>query len=389
MTDLMSGYDFTTWTAGLGAVNVTANSFEAGVDGNGYVYGNPPTPLTVGEKYRLYTDGAITPGCAFDIRDADNTPIYLSGFGSRSFTAERTSLMVRMYSGAGGDVLTFTEFRCETIVDRPTYIIGDSFTANGSADTELGEITGMTVTPSGVAGQALHGMADRFDADIVANNPEIVIIQGGVNNLAAAVSSPLASMQASIQSMVAAARTAKILPILVNVAPWSHNQYWTAGRQTWTEEYNTWLQSYAAGMGLQYIDIYTALAASEGSSDLAAAYDSGDGLHPNAAGYVVIGELYANAVDALISVTAPNNHISVTLENGENYTAVSDLLTAGDTITFTGVGGDIDLSGLAETAGPIKVLLAGYINSFTGKTGVTFHRWEGGGGSSLVIGGAI
>jgi lysophospholipase L1-like esterase len=294
-----------------------------------------------------------------------------------------------MYSGSGGDVLTFTEFRCETIVDRPTYIIGDSFTANGSADTELSEITGMTVTTKGASGEALHSIAARFNADIVANNPEIVIIQGGVNNLAAAVSSPLASMQASIQSMVAAARTAKILPILVNVAPWSHNQYWTAERQTWTEEYNMWLQSYAAGMGLQYVDIYTALAESEGSLDLATAYDSGDGLHPNGAGYTVIGGLYANAVDALIGVTAPNNHISIMLTAGEDYTAASDLLTAGDTITFSGVGGHVDMSALNETdAESITVRLVGNITQFTPKAGVTVLEGAGGVTPQLVIGGS-
>lgn len=217
--------------------------------------------------------------------------------------------------GASDAIKPFADTPNWTIVDEPVLksdghvvkaphtsavCIGDSFT-NAKKYQRTWDLTDDYVATydKGIGGDTLVQMDARFDTDVVSTSPSLCVIQGGVNDLANATESKLATMQSAVISMVNKANTAGITPILINVGPWSGSATWTEARQGYTDEYNAWLNAYCAGSALVIVDIYSALGG--GSTSLAAQYDSGDGLHPNATGYSVIGNLLNVAASSLVS----------------------------------------------------------------------------------------
>ncbi len=81
----------------------------------------------------------------------------------------------------------------------------------------------------------------------------------------------------------------------MNISPFSANAGWSTDKQTVTETYNSWLSTYCVNNCIPMADIYTALG--DGTA-LHADYDSGDGLHPNEAGSIVIAETIKAAMEA-------------------------------------------------------------------------------------------
>ena len=64
---------------------------------------------------------------------------------------------------------------------------------------------------------------------------------------------------------------------------------------------NSWMRQYAAANGLVYLDYFAAMAGADGvlRREL-----SGDGLHPNAAGYAVMAPLAQAAIDKALATPA-------------------------------------------------------------------------------------
>lgn len=67
----------------------------------------------------------------------------------------------------------------------------------------------------------------------------------------------------------------------------------------------------------------------------------------------------------------------------DDYTPTDEDVRDGAFVNIKG-GGNIDMSGLSEDAGTIKVKLSGYIKSFTGKDGVTAYKWANSGGGLFM-----
>jgi hypothetical protein len=159
-------------------------------------------------------------------------------------------------------------------------IYGDSF-ANDR--TDIGDsIYSRGLIRRGVSGASVATIRSGFDATYSAAL-DFVILQGGINSINSGV--PLASMQSDFSSMLGVASGDVAV---INVTPWANSAAWSAPEQTVTESLNSWL---ATNYGGKIIDAYAELGDSVNTDELDASFDSGDGLHPNAAGYDAIDDL--------------------------------------------------------------------------------------------------
>ena len=174
-----------------------------------------------------------------------------------------------------------------------TVFLGDSITEGWSyADPAM--FAPGTVN-RGISGQTSPQLVLRFMADVVALKPRVVHLMIGTNDIAGNTgpTSPQA-FKDNIGAMADLARANGIVMVLGSIPP--------ADRMTWRPELipagriaelNAWLKAFAAERGLVYADYYGALAGAGG--ELPDRYGP-DGVHPNAAGYAVMGPIALAAV---------------------------------------------------------------------------------------------
>lgn len=141
------------------------------------------------------------------------------------------------------------------------------------------------VRNGGVAGNTSAQMLARFDTDVTPYTPTLVSIMAGRNDIGGSVS--LATFQANIAALVAKVRAIRATPVICTITPTTS----TAGDTT--RAWNAWLRSYCAANGIRLSDAYSAVVDPATGSYLAA-YNSGDDIHPNEAGYAQIGNLLSS-----------------------------------------------------------------------------------------------
>jgi lysophospholipase L1-like esterase len=144
----------------------------------------------------------------------------------------------------------------------------------------------------GISGQTTYEFLQRFRADVVKLQPEIVVINGGTNDVAEnSCSYDEEATLDNLKSMVDIAKANGIKVILTSVLP--------AAQFPWNKSItdsadkiialNKRLKAYAASEEVPYVDYYPALVDTDGRT-LQAKYSS-DGVHPNADGYAVMEQL--------------------------------------------------------------------------------------------------
>ena len=167
--------------------------------------------------------------------------------------------------------------------------LGDSF-ANGPNEWPqilAADHPSWSLNYCGVGGQTLARLySDYFPACVLAYSPDYACIQGGTNNALGAHS--LSASQASIVSFYTDCVAAGIKPVFFEIAPLGNAVGWSEDVQTFIEAHNAWLVAYCATNNIHCARIYDPL---RDGVALAAAYDSGDGVHPNYAGELVIASL--------------------------------------------------------------------------------------------------
>jgi acyl-CoA thioesterase-1 len=136
----------------------------------------------------------------------------------------------------------------------------------------------------GISGQTTSQMLGRFYADVISLHPTVVHILGGTNDIAGnGGATTLDNIENNIRGMVELAQAHRIKVVLGTILP--------AARFSWRPEIdpvaairnlNIWIKYYARSRGLILVDYYAVL--DDGHHALAAS-DSGDGVHPNPAGY--------------------------------------------------------------------------------------------------------
>jgi lysophospholipase L1-like esterase len=147
----------------------------------------------------------------------------------------------------------------------------------------------------GIARQTTPQMLVRFRQDVIALQPKVVVIQGGMNDIAGVTGPGTQGMMIeNFQSMVELAKAHGIAVVLASLLPvcdCGTNQ--TALRPVGKIlGMNRWLRDYAEQSGSAYLDYYSALA--EGRAFKRAW--TKDGLLPNDAGYAAMAPLAEEAI---------------------------------------------------------------------------------------------
>ncbi|WP_297319945.1 SGNH/GDSL hydrolase family protein [Novosphingobium sp.] len=180
--------------------------------------------------------------------------------------------------------------------------IGDSITEGWKGKAP--DLFGAEVLDRGISGQTTPQLLVRFSPDVLALHPRVVHIMGGTNDLAGNTGpNSIDQFRANIRAMVTLAKANGITVIIGSILPADHFN-WSPGLQPARQiaELNGWLRKFAADNGLVYADYYSALAGPAG--ELPAAY-SGDGVHPNAAGYAVMEPIARRALEKAEALAGP------------------------------------------------------------------------------------
>lgn len=180
--------------------------------------------------------------------------------------------------------------------ERRVVFFGDSITEGWGKTGSEAFFPGKPYVNRGISGQTTPQMLVRFRQDVIDLKPAAVVILAGTNDIAGNTGPATPQMiQDNLASMAQLARANGIAVVLASVLPAS-DYPWKTGLQPAPKirALNDWIRQYAQRTGAVYLDYYGALDNGQGGLD---AKVSGDGVHPNAAGYAVMAPLAQAAVE--------------------------------------------------------------------------------------------
>ena len=172
--------------------------------------------------------------------------------------------------------------------ERRVVFLGDQITEYWHKGTGL--FSNATYLNRGIDGQTTAQMLVRFRQDVIALQPQTVIIEGGTNDIAGAGGpATKATVMDNIMSMADLAKANSIRVVLASITPVCDCFIDQTSRRSQVKiaDINDALKTYAAGAGAGYLDFYSALA--EGRDFKRSL--TVNGLLPNEAGYRVMTTL--------------------------------------------------------------------------------------------------
>ncbi len=149
----------------------------------------------------------------------------------------------------------------------------------------------------GISGQTTPQMLIRFRPDVIDLKPKVVVILAGTNDIAGNTGPmTLEQIEDNLMSMADLARSHDIKVVLASVMPVTDAIKPQTERRPPAQivALNDWMKKYTVGNGLVYLDYYSAMLDENGMLKKDLTYD---GLHPNAAGYAVMGPLAEKAIE--------------------------------------------------------------------------------------------
>lgn len=150
-----------------------------------------------------------------------------------------------------------------------------------------------TVLNRGVNGERSDQIAARFDRDVLAHHPQVVVIIAGVNDVYQGRSA--ASVTAQLRAMYDRAKAANIPVVAGSIVPYNAA---TPGQNVAMHAINDWIRAEAArDTNVTFVDTRKA-AARPDNIDLLSA--SPDGLHPDVNGYHQMADALAPAIASRI-----------------------------------------------------------------------------------------
>ena len=147
----------------------------------------------------------------------------------------------------------------------------------------------------GIGGQTTPQMLIRFRQDVIHLQPKVVVILAGINDIAGNTGpSSLEMIEDNLQSMTELAQANGIEVVLCSVLP-AIDFPWRPGMEPAEKvvELNKRIEAYATLKGAVYCDYFTAMVDEQNGlpEEL-----SGDGVHPNEAGYAIMAPLVEKAI---------------------------------------------------------------------------------------------
>jgi lysophospholipase L1-like esterase len=193
--------------------------------------------------------------------------------------------------------------------------IGDSITAiwgSGQQGPEFADHPNWV--DKGIGGQNSNQLLARFQTDVIDLHPEIVQILIGTNDVYPgwtlqptgpnSINSP-----ANLEAMVNMAEASGIHVILATIPPWgcdasncalAGSADSTLSRYQRIDAWNAWIEQYALSKRIPVVDYHSALLAPDGTHYVPAM--TMDGVHPSAAGYVVMTPMVEGVINAIASL---------------------------------------------------------------------------------------
>ena len=150
----------------------------------------------------------------------------------------------------------------------------------------------------GISGETTSQMLARFQSDVIKLRPKVVVILGGINDLAHNKGpKTLKAIEANLASMVTLARDNGIYVVLASLLPVRDYDTANDSRPDQIRRINRWIEKYAIDHGVIYLDYYSAMADGKGllKDEL-----SNDGLHPKSRGYQVMAPLAEKAITSAL-----------------------------------------------------------------------------------------
>jgi lysophospholipase L1-like esterase len=180
--------------------------------------------------------------------------------------------------------------------------MGDSITDMWALPQFGGFFPGKPYLDRGIGGQTTPQMVLRFRSDVIALQPQVVVILAGTNDIAGNTGTmTLEETEGNLATMSELARAHDIRVVLSSVMPVSDITNAEGKLIVQTEKrpaekilaLNEWIKKYAAENGHSYVDYYSATVDEKG---LLKRTITNDGLHPNAQGYAVMAPLAEKAI---------------------------------------------------------------------------------------------
>lgn len=173
---------------------------------------------------------------------------------------------------------------------------GDSITDGWGRGEGTVFFPGKPYVNRGISGQTTAQMLVRFRQDVIALQPEVVVILAGTNDIAGNTgAATLGMIEGNLRSMTQLAQANGIRVVLASVLPAS-SYWWRPGYRpaATIRALNQRIEAYAREAGAVYLDYHAAMANAEGGLDAELA---GDGVHPSPAGYAVMQPLAQQAIE--------------------------------------------------------------------------------------------
>jgi len=152
----------------------------------------------------------------------------------------------------------------------------------------------------GIAGQTTDQMLVRFRQDVISLRPKVVVILGGINDIAGLHGpSTEETILDNLMSMTELAQVNGIRVVLASVTPVCDCFTRSNERQRWQErisEINELIRKYCRQTGATYLDYFSAMAL-DGSMKTQL---TKDGVMPNEAGYDTMARLAAGAIEGAL-----------------------------------------------------------------------------------------
>jgi lysophospholipase L1-like esterase len=164
------------------------------------------------------------------------------------------------------------------------------------AQSKAGFFRGKPFLNRGIGGQTSAQMLARFQQDVVALKPKVVVIQAGVNDLLVSTEGVMAD---NYMSMMDIAKANGIRVVLASVTPVCDCYTRQTGLRPQGKiiSLNGWIRDFAASSGAVFLNYYSALA--DGRNFKKELTD--DGLLPNDAAYGVMAPLAEKAIAEALS----------------------------------------------------------------------------------------